>query len=594
MYHDYFGLNEQAFSIAVNPRYLYMSQQHKEALAHLLYGVRGGGFVMLTGEVGTGKTTIVRSLLEQLPKNAEIAIILNPMANVIELLQTISDELGAPYMTDELSVKSLTDALHHKLLENHRNGKNTVLLIDEAQLLEADVLEQIRLLTNLETSTQKLLQIILVGQPELNDLLALPRLRQLSQRIVARFHLRPLTLEETEYYIEHRLQVAGLKEGRNPFSPTIIKRIHQFSGGIPRIINVICERTLIGAYGHNKQHIDDQILGLAKREVLGERKQVSAKQVAEEFKYKVELPDLKEVFKKYYWQITAVIGAAVFACLMLLIVLLLRSPENQSPVITSIPTQDTEAVEENAQEVPKVETTPEIQEPLPTQVLAESSPEAILPPLNNDAPLTTEVNFALNQKFDISDKGLSESVYFNYLGFELSNRTPPCWQMSRQGYECKQAKFDTWDDVVKLNRPLILTLITPEKFFSYAVLAGLNESSALIVNEDGTPLNVPLSEIGPLWTGKTLYVWNKPEGFKKPLKVGDSSPLVADVAEKFALLDEQDKPLTKNNFNQPLVRRVKIFQSTHGITDDGILGQRTLMKLNEEVGETFVLQNEFD
>ena len=593
MYHDYFGLKEQAFSIAVNPRYLYMSQQHKEALAHLLYGVKGGGFVMLTGEVGTGKTTIVRSLLEQLPKNAEIAIILNPMANVIELLQTISDELGAPYMTDELSVKSLTDALHHKLLENHRNGKNTVLLIDEAQLLEAEVLEQIRLLTNLETATQKLLQIILVGQPELNDLLALPRLRQLSQRIVARFHLRPLTLEETQYYIEHRLSVAGLQDGRSPFSPAIVKRIHQFSGGIPRIINVICERTLIGAYGHNKQHIDDQILGLAKKEVMGERKKPTGNSQTKEFK--VKIPAAKEFFKKYYWQFTAAVGGVLVLCLIVLTVLLLRTPEKPAQAITNTSTQNNpEAIV-----VPTAEPiSTEIQIPIDSDqndtILAEARLPDPLPETNQETPALSEQLYDLNQKFDITDKGLSESVYFKYLGFELSNKTPPCWQVNRQGYECKQAKFETWDDVIRLNRPLVLTLITPDKFFSYAVLVGLEDSTALVINENGVPVNIPLSEIGPLWTGRLFYVWNKPEGFSSPLKVGDKSQLINEVAEKFALLDGQDRTLAKESFNRALERRIKIFQSTHGMIDDGILGQRTLMKLNEEVGESFVLQNDFN
>ena len=168
MYHTFFGLTEPAFSIAVNPRYLYMSQQHKEALAHLLYGVAGGGFVMLTGEVGTGKTTIIRCLLEQMPENTDIAIVMNPMSNVPELLTTICDELDAAYVKDEPSVKDLTDALHTFLLRNHTRGRNTVLLIDEAQLLSIEALEQVRLLTNLETTTQKLLHIILVGQPELN------------------------------------------------------------------------------------------------------------------------------------------------------------------------------------------------------------------------------------------------------------------------------------------------------------------------------------------------------------------------------------------------------------------------------------------
>ena len=219
MYHSYFGLDEQAFSIAVNPRYLYMSTQHREALAHLLYGVSSGGFVMLTGEVGTGKTTIIRCLLEQLPDHADLAIVMNPSASARDLLCSICDEFGVSYTAEETSIKVLTDKLSEFLVDNHRQGRKTIVLIDEAQLLRISTLEQVRLLTNLETNTQKLLQIILVGQPELNELLAKPALRQLSQRITARYHLRPLSVDETEAYIKHRLAVADMPPGRQPFPP---------------------------------------------------------------------------------------------------------------------------------------------------------------------------------------------------------------------------------------------------------------------------------------------------------------------------------------------------------------------------------------
>ena len=183
MYHQYFGLTEAPFSIAVNPRYLFMSPRHRDALAHLLYGVgAGGGFILLTGEVGTGKTTINRCLLEQLPDDTDIAIILNPALNAMELLATVCDELGIAYDSEKHTLKTLTDNLHRYLLENHRRGRKTVLLIDEAQHLDFDVLEQIRLLTNLETNSEKLLQIILIGQPELAQMLGRPELRQCSRR----------------------------------------------------------------------------------------------------------------------------------------------------------------------------------------------------------------------------------------------------------------------------------------------------------------------------------------------------------------------------------------------------------------------------
>ena len=272
MYHNYFGLEEQPFSIAVNPRYLFMSARHRDALAHLLYGVgSGGGFILLTGEVGTGKTTINRCLLEQLPSQTDIAIILNPALNAEELLASVCDELRIEYEPGSATLKTLTDLLHEYLLANHQRGRNTVLLIDEAQHLQFEVLEQIRLLTNLETNTQKLLQIILVGQPELSALLAKPELRQLSQRITARYDLQPLSRRETEAYIIHRLQVAGLPATQRLFSPGLVALIHRRTRGIPRLINVVCDRALLGAYGQGKPRPDRKILKQAIAEVMGEQ-----------------------------------------------------------------------------------------------------------------------------------------------------------------------------------------------------------------------------------------------------------------------------------------------------------------------------------
>jgi general secretion pathway protein A len=248
-----------------------MSARHRDALAHLLYGVgAGGGFILLTGEVGTGKTTLNRCLLEQLPHDTDIAIILNPALNAMELLATACDELGISYDTDNHTLKTLTDKLHSYLLENHARGRKTVLLIDEAQHLDFEVLEQIRLLTNLETHSEKLLQIILIGQPELSQMLAQPQLRQLNQRITARYNLEPLNQEETGAYIHHRLQVAGMPADRVIFPPRVVRGIYRRTRGIPRLINVLCDRILLGAYGRNKSRADMSMLRLAAREVMGE------------------------------------------------------------------------------------------------------------------------------------------------------------------------------------------------------------------------------------------------------------------------------------------------------------------------------------
>ena len=267
MYQSYFGLAEAPFSIAPDPRYLYMSQRHQEALAHLLYGVNGGGgFVLLTGEVGAGKTTVCRCLLEQVPESCDIAYIFNPKLTVAELLSTICSEFGIVFPSGNTSIKVFVDCINAHLLDAHARGRRAVLIIDEAQNLCADVLEQMRLLTNLETNQRKLLQIILLGQPELATMLALPELRQLAQRIIARYHLGPLTRQEIAAYVGHRLAVSGTQ--RQLFPAALMGRLYRLSGGIPRIINVLCDRALLGAYVQGKERVDRATLSQAAREVF--------------------------------------------------------------------------------------------------------------------------------------------------------------------------------------------------------------------------------------------------------------------------------------------------------------------------------------
>jgi len=267
MYQSYFGLAEAPFSIAPDPRYLYMSERHQEALAHLLYGVNGsGGFVLLTGEVGAGKTTVCRCLLEQIPESCDVAYIFNPRQTVEELLATICAEFGIAVPPGNTSVKVFVDCINTYLLDAHARGRHTVLVIDEAQNLSADVLEQMRLLTNLETSQRKLLQIILLGQSELAEMLARPELRQLAQRVIARYHLGPLAKREVADYVRHRLEVAGTQ--RKLFPDSLMGSLYRLSGGTPRVINVLCDRALLGAYVQAKERVDSATLKQAAREVF--------------------------------------------------------------------------------------------------------------------------------------------------------------------------------------------------------------------------------------------------------------------------------------------------------------------------------------
>lgn len=531
----------------------------------MLYGVKGGGFVMLTGEVGTGKTTIIRCLLEQLPANTEIAIVLNPMANVHEMLSTICDEYGVFYEKSSSGLKSLTDALYKYLLANHTSGKNTVLLIDEAQLLSADVLEHIRLLTNLETDTQKLMQIILVGQPELNELLGQPRLRQLSQRITARFHLSPLTLEETHHYIGHRLAVAGMPKNKNPFSPKIIKLIHHLSGGIPRMINIVCERTLIGAYGHNKLNIDKDIFRLAKKEVEGNRQS--------------NLATLDNRPLIFYATVTF---SATVALATVFLMMQIFTASSQAPILADFsPAQE-----------PIFSQTARTHE-LNLSNDAKTNTPSTLPSQASDSTTTRTTPTNTESGFGIDSITSARALLFTYMDLKIDTENPPCWQLTSQGYQCDSTKFDTWGEIELLNRPVVLALISAEKFKTHVVLIGLQNGSALIVKQDGTHAVMALSELGPLWTGDIFYAWKPPRQYSEPLTLGSSSATVKEVAEHFALIDTQPKPLTTLRFNSALKDRIKIFQRDNNLIADGILGERTLMKLNETLGFSTTLTNDF-
>ncbi len=281
MYTNYFGLKEKPFSISPDPHYLYMSELHREALAHLLYGISSDGcFILLTGDVGTGKTTVCRCLLAQLPENTEVALIVNPRLSALELLETICDELGIPLGGNVTSPKDCIDRLNEYLLHVHGEGKNVALLIDEAQNLSLDILEQLRLLTNLETDQKKLLKIVLLGQSELRQFIERPDATQISQRITSRYHLLPLDADNCMAYIQHRLLVAGAS--KKIFSKAALSMVFQLTHGIPRLINVLCDRSMLGAYVENEYLVSSKIVAKAAKEVFGaqnEDKSTASKKV---------------------------------------------------------------------------------------------------------------------------------------------------------------------------------------------------------------------------------------------------------------------------------------------------------------------------
>ena len=271
MYRDFFGLSSSPFSIAPDPNFLYLTEKHQEALAHLEYSTaQKGGFVVLTGEIGTGKTTLCRHFLKAVPEQYQTAFIFNPKISSEELLATICDEFAIARPDGEASVKQLTDLINSRLLAIHAAGRNALLVIDEAQNLSLDVLEQVRLLTNLETTEDKLLQVVLIGQPQLGTLLRREELRQLAQRIVARYHLEPLSAPETRRYVRHRLLTAGCNAADTLFPAATLREIHRLTQGIPRLVNVLCDRALLGAYVENSRVVSRRIVGQAAREVFAD------------------------------------------------------------------------------------------------------------------------------------------------------------------------------------------------------------------------------------------------------------------------------------------------------------------------------------
>ena len=554
MYHHFFGLEEQAFSIAVNPRYLYMSEQHREALAHLLYGVHSGGFVQLTGEVGTGKTTLVRRLLEQLPEGTDVAMILNPMASLPELLSSICDELCAPYPNDPAhppTVKSLTDSLHSFLLHNHAQGRNTLLLIDEAQLLSAEALEQIRLLTNLETNTTKLLNIILVGQPELVDILAQPSLRQLSQRITARFHLRPLSAPETRAYINHRLAVAGLDSGRVLMPPAIADKVYHFSGGVPRLINVICERMLLGAYARNVRTLKRALFVQAQREVSGNRPANMA------------LLNPPQKFRPRGSRV-AVFAALVIGLSTAGAWLLLEEPRDRLTAWFERSGMEVSALISADKSEPAASTAFDLTTPLLDATLASS-----------DQPSVPRWTHNLNN---------AQGALAQHLGQPHSTGPGACESAQPAGFQCERSTLQTWDDLRSLDRPVVLTLITPERRRAYTTLTALNQEQAQLLN-DGQTHTIGWAELAQLWTGEVHYLWYRPPAYTRPgIAPGHSSASVRWLAEQFAQLDNQSEPLTRSTYNRRLMQRVEIFQRQAQLEVDGIVGAMTLQKLNQALG----------
>lgn len=539
MYCEYFGLKEPPFSIAPNPDYLYMSPRHQDALAHLLYGIQSqGGFMLLTGEVGTGKTTLCRSLLEQIPDNTHVAFILNPYLSTNELLQAICKELGIVFRQSNASLRQLTELIYRFLLDNHSKGRNTVLIIDEAQHLQFKTLELIRLLTNLETNTKKLLQIVFIGQPELNTLLAQPKLRQLSQRITARFHIEPLSADETYAYICHRLKVGGLAGHQSMFSRPIVKRIHTMTSGIPRLINVLCDRALLGTFVQNKTMIDKPTLEKSLIEIKGES--TSKKR------------------RVWPYAIAVVIGLALWFILMWLLT------EPDKTAIT----------------------------PTPKALPIDSELINSVPQNKAIEPVTIDVADPKTSGFDSKFTALSQLINKGY-GLTITS-DDPCQSAKLEGLACEEDTLTSWQAFKTINRPSVLELNIEADTYYLAILS-IEGGVARVLTEGKRVKKIPLLSIGEYWQGKLTYVWRKPPGFESTLTEGAQSPAVRWVADAFQLLDTQllkgetPERLADDTFTKALAKRVSIFQRSVGLKESGELTLMTLLRLNEVLGRAVVL-----
>ncbi|MDD8059486.1 MULTISPECIES: ExeA family protein [Shewanella] len=532
MYKAFYGLNDNPFSIAPNPHYMFLSDRHREALAHLTYGLgETGGFVLLTGEVGTGKTTVSRCLLQQIPENTDTAFILNPSLTELELLATLCDELEISY-GENPTLKQLTDLISMYLLNNHKNGRNTVLIIDEAQHLRSEVLEQLRLLTNLETNTKKLLQVILIGQPELQQLLKRQDLRQLAQRITARYHLLPLNKEEIALYVLHRLQVAGRHEPL--FTRKAIAALHKHSGGIPRLTNLLCERALMAGYGQGKVPIDHKMVNQAAIEVLG---------------------DIDESNEKR-WPFVA--AAALVLAFGLSFYLFNRT-----------------AIDENlsaATALPQAQAQQPVDEPMATSTVEQPLSQVQPTPATNAEQQILRQAMLQSSSIDNAFAGL-----FGLWGKQPIIGLSACQAAQQQNLACYQQQGN-WYSIMRLNYPAVVYLQDTQANVFYGVIVERQVDQILLqlgeqqfwVNKDWFDRH---------FSGTFEILW-QPDSIL-PREIGQASSLseVQWLENSLAIVSQRRARLL-TQFDKELEQQLMQFQRQHGLKPDGIAGNQTLIQLN--------------
>jgi len=548
VYLKYFELNETPFAITPDPAFVYLSPAHRDALAHLLHGVGqggSGGFVQLTGEVGTGKTTMCRCLLEQLPEKTQVALILNPLVTPREMLATICEELGIDTRDIAGSSKQLVDALNAYLLEKHAQGWRIVAVIDEAQNLSPEALEQIRLLTNLETAKHKLLQMVLLGQPELRNLLQRRDLRQLAQRITARYHLAPLEADETAAYVRHRMQVAGAP--RNPFSRAALGALHRRSGGIPRLINIIADRALAGAYAVEAPKIGARLIHAAANEVQPGERQVHGNR----------LPWL--------------IAGASAAVLLVVTVAMFGWPLSDQPGVATLRPAEPEVAA--AAPEPAQHAAPEyIAESMSGTGLADSGERR---GETSQAPAAAAGEASLDEEWldkqhSLAWHGLAE--LWEDAGKADAIRSA-CEGGSRTGFGCLR-DLGNWSRIGRLGLPVLLVLQSEQP--RHLLLRGMGDSQVLVGAGDDTRW-LPRSLVEERWLGNYIVPWPQAPDWPAEIRRGGSGEAVEIVMDMAA---RAETPWTGGTeFNERFESWLKDFQRRHGLNADGIVGPVTLLHL---------------
>jgi general secretion pathway protein A len=570
MYAGYFGLKQTPFSIAPDPRYLLMSERHREALALLLYGVQGGGgFVLLTGEIGAGKTTVCRCFLEQIPENCRVAYIFNPKLTVGDLLKTVCNEFQLEVRHEGIgpaTIKDYLDPLNEYLLRSHAAGKRNVLIIDEAQNLTPHVLEQLRLLTNLETNERKLLQIVLIGQPELRTVLARPELEQLAQRVIARFHLGALSAAETRQYVRHRMEVAGLK-GPLPFSAEALARVHAITRGVPRRINLLCDRALLGAYATDSRQIGPAMVDKAASEVFD----MPSNKIT---------PPPGKALARHPWLTLALgaLGGAVVVAGMALI-LWQQRPAPPAPLPASPPAGAAPTV----QPVPPPPATAGTAA-VPGADSPANNAAAPLPPAASDAgPPTAALPAPLTSPPGSGDLLSTDSAAWRELG--------PLWGQSLTGgdactvalqnrLQCFSTQRMTLHGLRQLDRPGILRLrLSGEEPQRALVTAMTAETVTLQAN--GQRWLMPLTALADIWRGDYATLWRQPEGTQGRITQNTRGAAADWLARQLTALQARGLiPAEANSF----AARLKGFQRAQGLEADGVAGSMTFMQVNLAMG----------